>query len=264
MSELINPVRRALLERRLSLGSWIQIGHPGVAEVLARAGFDWLCVDMEHGAIGFEEMANCFRAIEAGGSVPAVRIPKNDPVWIHRSLDAGARMLIVPMIANAAEAEAAVAEAKYPPRGRRGFGYARANGHGMDFDAYRNSANEEIAVVLQIEHIDAIRELDAILDVPGVDALFIGPLDLTGSMGLTGEMEHPDVVEALRIYRNACQRRGVAAGMHIVRPSQESIRKGIGEGYTLIALGLDNVLLGEAARASIEEARKAGQPESQL
>ena len=113
-------------------------------------------------------------------------------------------------------------EAKYPPRGERGFGYSRANMHGMDFDTYIKSANDEIAMVMQIEHIDAIGHLDAILDVDGVDGLFIGPLDLSGSMGITGQMEHPKMVDALDRYRAACKKHNKSAGMHIVRPDAET------------------------------------------
>src|SRR5512137_3025198 len=112
-----NRLRSALLENRLTLGGWLQIGHPACAEIHARAGFDWVCVDLEHGAIDLATTADLFRAIEAFGCVPVARLPLNDPVWIHRVLDAGARGLIIPMVKTAQEAEAAVREAKYPPRG---------------------------------------------------------------------------------------------------------------------------------------------------
>lgn len=254
-----NPFRAALLERRLTLGAWIQIGHPAVAEVLARAGFDWVCVDFEHGIIDLETAANIFRAIDRFGCVPVARLPANDPIWIHRVLDAGARGLILPMIKTAAEAEAAVREAKYPPRGTRGFGYARANLYGADFQSAIASANDEIAMIMQIEHKDAIAQLDAILDVDGVDGLFIGPLDLSGSMGITGRLDHPQMIAALERYRAACRAHGKAAGLHIIRPTEEAIRRAIEQGYTLLALGLDNVFLDQAARAALRAAgRTAG------
>lgn len=254
-AELRKFLKRKLGQRELTFGSWIQIGHPGVAELMADAGYDWLCVDMEHGAIGFEEMTNTIRAIQAAGVVAAVRIPRNDPVWIHRCLDAGSDMLIIPMIANAEEAEAAIAETKYPPRGRRGFGYSRTNDHGAAFDDYRKVANDEIPIILQIEHISAIQELDAILDVEGVDGLFIGPLDLTGSMGYTGQMDHPEVVEALQVFRDTCRRRNCTAGIHIVHPNQDNINQTIKEGYNLIALGLDSVYLREASSQVMDLAK---------
>jgi len=249
-----NKLRKALVDRQVTLGAWMQIGHPACAEIFARAGFDWVCVDLEHGAIDLETMTDVFRTLDRFDCVPAARVPINDPVWIHRSLDAGARGLIIPMVKTAGEAESAVREAKYPPRGVRGFGYSRANMHGMDFDAYIAAANDEIAMVMQIEHKDAIANLDGILDVPGVDGLFIGPLDLSGSMGITGQMNHPDMVAALDTYRSACKTHGTSAGIHIVRPDPGNIRQALGQGYTLIALGLDNVFLDQSARACLEAA----------
>jgi len=246
-----NNLKMMLRNNQVALGGWVQIGHPATAEIMAQAGMDWICVDLEHGAIDLETLANIFRTIDAFDCTPVARLPLNDPIWIHRTLDAGARGLIIPMVNTAAEAEAAVREAKYPPRGVRGFGYSRANLHGMDFDSYINRSNDELTLVMQIEHKDAIDNLDAILEVPDVDGLFIGPLDLSGSMGLTGQMDHPQVVESLDRYRRACSAQNKPAGMHIVRPNENNVRSIIDEGYTLIALGLDNVFIAEGAQAAL-------------
>lgn len=240
-----NKFRKALLNRKLTLGAWMQIGHPAIAEIFAKAGFNWICVDLEHGAIDLETMTNIFRTIDAFDCVPVARLPLNDPVWIHRSLDAGAKGIIIPMVKTAQEAEAAISEAKYPPRGVRGFGYSRANMHGMEFDEYIRTANDEIAMVMQIEHKDAINNLEDIVNVDGVDGLFIGPLDLSGSMGITGQMEHPDMVDALEKYRKTAAEAGKSFGMHIVRPDEQNIKVNVEQGYTMIALGLDNVFLDE-------------------
>ena len=249
-----NKLRRALLDHQVTLGSWIQIGHPACAEVMARAGFDWVCVDLEHGAIDLETTADIFRGLGGFDCVPVARLPLNDPIWIHRTLDAGARGLIIPMVKTAAEAEAAVCEAKYPPRGVRGYGYSRANLYGADFEAYIASANDEIAMVMQIEHKDAIANLDAILRVEGVDGVFIGPLDLSGSMGITGRFDDPQMVGALEKYRAVCRAHNKSAGMHIVRPNEENVRGALDEGYTMLALGLDNVFMEQSARASLKAA----------
>lgn len=251
-----NKLRLALLERRLTFGAWIQIGHPACAEIFANAGFDWVCVDMEHGAINFESMTDIFRAIQAFDCVPVVRLPANDPVWIHRSLDAGARAIIIPMIKTAEETQRAVREAKYPPMGERGFGFSRANLHGAAFSEYISEANEEIAMIMQIEHKDAIPNLDAILRVKGVDGLFIGPYDLSGSMGIPGKLDHPGMLAALENFRNACNRHGKTAGMHIVHPNPENIAKSKQEGYTLIALGADVIFLRGKADESLRLARE--------
>jgi len=249
-----NKLRAALLERRVTLGAWVQIGHAASAEVLAGAGFDWVCVDLEHGATDLETTTGIFRALSGYDCVPVARLPYNDPVWIHRLLDAGACGLIIPMVNDAEQAAAAVRESKYPPLGCRGFGYSRANAHGADFDAYIATANEEIAMVMQIEHKDAIRNIDPILEVPGVDGVFIGPLDLSGSMGITGQLGHPDMVSALGKYRNACSAHKKSAGMHVVRPTVEAIRSALEDGYTMLALGLDTVFIEDGARVALKAA----------
>ena len=249
--------RDKLRDRELLLGGWMQIAHPAPAEIMARLGYDWVCVDLEHGAIDLESMTNIFRTLDAFDCTPIARLPINDPVWIHRSLDAGARGLIIPMVKSAEEAELAVSEAKYPPRGVRGFGYSRANMHGIDFEQSIQSANDQIAMIMQIEHKDAIANLDAILNVPDVDGLFIGPLDLSGSMGITGELSHPDMVAALKQYRDACASHNTPAGMHIVRPDASNIRSNIDDGYSLIALGLDNVFVHQGAAAALKAAGRS-------
>lgn len=251
-----NIFRKSLLNRELTVGAWMQIGHPAIAEILARAGFDWICVDLEHGAIDLETMTNIFRTIDAFECVPVARLPLNDPVWIHRCLDAGAKALIIPMVNTAAEAEEAIRQAKYPPRGVRGFGYSRANMHGMDFEEYIQTANEEIAMIMQIEHKDAIRNIEDIVKIPDVDGLFIGPLDLSGSMGITGQLNHPEMIAALERYRSVCEENNKSAGIHIVRPNVDNIHKAIELGYSLIALGLDNVFLDESSKAALQAAKR--------
>ncbi|HBG28848.1 MAG: hypothetical protein A2Y10_03700 [Planctomycetes bacterium GWF2_41_51] len=243
-----NKFRKALLEKKLTLGAWMQIGHPAIAEIFAGNGFDWICVDLEHGAIDIETMTNIFRTIDAFDCVPIARLPLNDPIWIHRTLDAGAKGLIIPMVNNAPEAEAAIKQAKYPPFGVRGYGYSRANLHGINFEEYIKTANDEIAMVMQIEHKDAIANLDDIVKVDGVDGLFIGPLDLSGSMGITGQMNHPDMISSLDKYRKIASNAGKAFGMHIVRPNKENVKTTIEQGYTMIALGLDNVFIDEMSK----------------
>ena len=253
-----NRLRDALVRKEVTLGAWIQIGHPVVAELLARAGFDWVCVDLEHGHIDLETMTGLFRGMSAFDCVPVARLPLNDPIWIHRVLDAGALGLIVPMVKTADEAERAVREAKYPPRGVRGYGFSRANLYGIEFQSRIATANEDIAVILQIEHKDAIPHLDAIARTPGVDGLFVGPMDLSGSMGVPGQLTHPDVVRALDTFKATCRQHQVSAGMHIVRPTDQSIRQGLAEGYTLLALGVDTLLLYEGATACLRAAGRGG------
>lgn len=251
-----NKLREALHKGKVSLGGWLQIGHPACAEIFARAGFDWICVDLEHGAIDLESMTNIFRTLDAYDCVPVARLPINDPCWIHRSLDAGAQALIIPMVKTAEDVESAIREAKYPPRGTRGFGYSRANMHGMDFEEYISTANDEIAIIMQIEHKAAIANLDAILQVDGVDGTFIGPLDLSGSMGITGQIDHPDMEAALETYLNGCSKYNIAPGFHIIQPNSDNVQKAIQKGYTMIALGVDTVFLTERAQWVMQAARE--------
>jgi len=250
-----NKLRTALINNELSLGTWLQIGHPAIAEILANVGYDWICVDMEHGTIDLESMTHVFRAIEANGSVPVVRLPKNDPIWISRSLDAGAMGLIIPMVNSVEEIEHVIRCAKYPPRGERGYGYSRANMYGMKFEEYIKSANNEIAIIAQIEHKNGIENLDAIMQVPDLDAVFIGPLDLSGSYGKTGQLDCPEMRDALKRYLDACKKHGKCAGTHIVRSDDDSVKRAIKQGYRLIALGVDGVFLDMASGSAIHTAR---------
>jgi 2-keto-3-deoxy-L-rhamnonate aldolase RhmA len=254
-----NKLRIALLKRQPFFGAWMQIGHPAIAEILGTLGFDWICVDLEHGAIDLEAMTHLFRTIDAHDTVPVTRVPANDLVWIRRSLDAGARGLIIPMINSVEEAESAVSAAKYPPRGERGFGYSRANMHGMKFEETIAEANDEIAIIAQIEHRKGIENIDAILQVPDIDGVFIGPLDLSGSYGKAGQMACPEVKHGLARYLEACQQRNRSAGIHIVRPDAKSVNKALDQGYTLIALGLDNVFLETGARQALQCVAQANQ-----
>ena len=187
-------------------------------------------MDIEHGGFDVETMTNVFRTIDAYGSASVARLPYADTIWIKRTLDAG----------------------EYPPLGERGYGYSRANLHGIDFSEYIRTANEEISLVMQIEHRDGI---DAILDVPGVDGAFIGPLDLSGSYGKTAQLDCPEMIDALSRFRQACSAHRKAAGMHIVHPARENIKAAISDGYSMIALGLDNIFLAGAARDALNQAR---------
>lgn len=238
-----------------TIGSWIQIGHPAVAEILAQQGFDWLCVDLEHGNVDLESMTNIFRSLKAFQVAPLVRLPKNDEIWIKRSLDAGAEGIIIPMVNSAEEAKLAVKLAKYPPVGSRGYGYSRANKYGSDFQRYIYGANENLVIIAQIEHFSAIDNLEEILKVPGIDGAFIGPLDLSGSYGKTGELASPEMKTAMKKYLECCKKAEITAGLHIVHPDESSILEALDAGYRFLALGLDVVFLGQTANQIVQEAQ---------
>jgi len=240
----MNKLKNALINNKVTFGTWMQIGHPAVAEVLA-SHFDWICVDLEHGIIDIESMTNLFRAIENGGSVPIVRISSNDPIWIHRVLDAGAKGLVFPMIKTCEDALVAINESKYPPIGKRSFGYSRANLYGKNFDKYVKSINDEIVIILQVEHIDTIDNLDEILSLDSFDGTFIGPYDLSGSMGFPGKFNNIEYLNILEKYLNRSNEYKKPTGLHIVRPNKDNIKESIRKGYKMIALGIDTVFLEE-------------------
>ena len=249
--------RRRLLAGQPLLGSWLQVPFAASAEILARVGFDWLAVDAEHGLMDLRDLAALLAACEARDVAGFVRLPAADDIWIRRALDAGAAGLIVPMVNSAEIARHAVAWAKYPPRGKRGFGFSRANGYGADFDAYVRRANRDICVIAQIEHVDGVREVEAILDVDGIDGALIGPYDLSGSMGLVGQPSHPKVLAAARHVLKACRERGKAPGFHVVSADPKSALPYLRQGYRFVALGMDTLFLRSGADAVLRSARAA-------
>ena len=247
-----NPVRAALLRREVCLGGWVQIGHPAVAEIFARAGFAWVAVDCEHTDMDLPQAAAVLRGLHGRGAVPFVRVRENQLLAIRQALDIGAQGVIVPLIHTAEEARAAVRAAKYPPQGERGFAFVRANNHGADFDAYVAAANEQVAVVAMIESRQGVENIEAILAVEGVDGVFVGPYDLSGSYGVPGQLEHPAVEAAQERVLAACKAAGRSAGLHLVTPTPEKIKAVRAQGYTFIALGMDTVFLAESARRVLE------------
>lgn len=250
-----NAVRKALLERRPTIGTWIQIGHPVVGEIFGNAGFDWIAVDIEHTDIDVQGFTDVARGLYGRGAEPFVRVRENDTLAIRQVLDAGARGVIVPLINNAEEARQAVAAAKYPPQGIRGFCFSRMNDYGVAFDDYVQNANGDIAVVVMIESKEAIEEIDSILAVEGVDGVFIGPYDLSGSYGIPGQTRHPLVQGGCQKVLDACKSAGKSAGLHVVIPTEDNIAKALKDGFTFIAVGVDTVFLNDASRNALQIAK---------
>ena len=246
-----NRVKKALVEKKLCVGTWIQIGHPAVAEILANVGFDWIAADCEHADIDVENFTNIARAMHGRGVAPMVRVRENDTLAIRQMLDAGAQGVIVPLVNSADEARKAVAAAKYPPQGIRGFAFCRANDWGKNFEDYANRANQQVAVVVMIESKQAVENIDEILAVDGVDGIFIGPYDMSGSYGVTGQTAHPLIQSACAKVVDACDRHGKSAGLHVVRLDEASIKKAKNDGFTFIALGVDTVFLDQEARMAL-------------
>lgn len=242
--------KKRLAQGDLLLGIVLTLPSLEMAEILSLAGFDWFFVDLEHSAMGVREVQAILQV--AGHRVPCVvRVPSLDEVWIKKVLDTGPAGIIVPMIRTAEEAERAVRFTKYPPMGTRGAGAARAQAYGADFNDYIARANDEIAVILQMEHKDSVENIEAIQRVPGIDALFVGPYDLSGSMGIVGQVHHPDLLTAISRVRLSGMGGGIPLGIYGGSP--EDVKPFIADGFRLIALGTDAVLLGSSARRLLDQ-----------
>lgn len=257
----IREIRQLLENGGSTVGTWLQLPSTDVAEIMARAGYDWVAVDMEHGSFGVAALPDIFRAIECGGAAPFARLPNADKVWIKSALEAGALGLIFPMIESRAQLDQAISLATYPGQDSwrsggdapeyRGVGFCRANGFGKNFDSYREDIAPEIFLVAQIEHIRAVENIDAILSHPRLDAIMIGPYDLSGSMNLTGQFDNPRFQAAMREIADACRRRGARMGLHIVQPDPEALKREIANGCQFVAYGIDSVFLREAAKRPV-------------
>jgi 2-keto-3-deoxy-L-rhamnonate aldolase RhmA len=255
---LARKIKDKLSSGKVSIGSWMSMAHPSIAEILAMAGYDWVVIETEHTAIDVSEVLRLIIAIEQRGSIPLVRLAWNDPIQAKAVLDSGAAGIIVPMVNTKAEAELAVKMTKYPPMGFRGVGLARAQGYGVDFDEYVNCANADTLLLLQIEHIDAVNNIEEILSVPGIDGTYIGPYDLSMSLGIPGQLNHPDVINAKNKVLEATLKKGLVAGIHCVHSdtAYTDSKLAIEQGYRFIAIGTDILFLGNSARSVYAEIQK--------
>lgn len=241
-----NPVKQMLKEGRKTAGAWLQIASPMTAEIMSRAGFDWLIIDMEHGPGDILTLISQLQAMNGSGCAPLVRAPWNDFVVVKRILDAGAYGVLFPYINTKAEAEAAVRACKYPPEGIRGTaGSPRAAGYGQNARNYLPYANDQILILVAAETADAVANLDEILSVPGVDGVFIGPMDLSTSMGHMGNPTHPEVKSTIE----TIERKTLGAGkiLSTIAGSWEQAQTRYEKGYQMIMLMADGVALGKMA-----------------
>jgi 4-hydroxy-2-oxoheptanedioate aldolase len=241
------------LEHGPLLGAWSSIGHPAVATILARSGVDWLVLDAEHGMFTHETIAACLDATQSLGMPSMVRVPANDPTAIKLILDLGPDGVVIPMVNSGPEAAEAVRSCLYPPTGRRGFGAGRGAGYGIDYPEYQATANDHLAVIVQIEHVDAVTKVDEIARTPGVTALFVGPTDLSASMGLMNQSDHPDMLAAIERVIAAGAAAGLPVGMFCSNEAQAIDR--IGRGARFVAWTNDLGLLAKAAAASVATIR---------
>jgi len=230
-----------------SIGSWITLNHPSVVEILSQFGFDWLCVDLEHSVTDYFQAQLLISTIQSKGIKAYVRVGENNDRIIKRVLDAGADGIIVPMIKNKKDALKVISSVKYPPNGTRGVGLARAQKYGFGFEKYKNSIADNIKIILQIEHIEAIKNLDEILSIKDIDGSFIGPYDLSGSMGKPGRFNDSDVIEIIKKYEEIAKKYDKYIGYHVIEPNYKLVIDKIKSGYDFIAFSLDTLFLGKIA-----------------
>jgi 2-keto-3-deoxy-L-rhamnonate aldolase RhmA len=250
-------IRTRLRRGDTLLGSWLQLPSERTARLVAGQGFDWVAVDCEHGPNDLERVAGMLCEIRSAGAAGFVRVPAAESIWIRRAMDAGADGLIVPMVQDEVQAARIVEYAKYPPLGKRGFGFCLANEFGGMFDDYARAANETHVLIAQIEHIEAVGAASRILDVEGIDGVMIGPYDLAGSMGLVGQPGHPDVLAAADRVLEACRTKGKAAGYHVVAADPAAALPFLARGYRFVALGVDSLFIRDGAARVLEAARAA-------
>jgi 4-hydroxy-2-oxoheptanedioate aldolase len=243
----VNAFKRALRERRPQIGLWSSLCNNLSAEVIAGAGFDWILLDSEHAPNELLLLISQLQALAGGTAAPVVRPAWNDTVLLKRLLDAGVQNFLIPYVQNAAEARAAVAATRYPPAGVRGVAVShRANRFGRIKD-YLQRANEEICLLLQIETRAAMQEIEAIAAIEGVDGLFIGPSDLSASLGRLGQREHPEVQAAITEAVRRIRKTGKAPG--ILTSVEAEAHHWLAEGCTVVAVGSDLGLLAKASEA---------------
>lgn len=250
----MNDIKAKLTNNELTLGSWMMVGHPAVAEILSKSGLDWVVVDLEHTTISEAEAGEALRVVDLCGTFPMVRLTSNNSDQIKRMMDAGARGIVVPNIKSPDEARAAVQATRYAPNGVRGVGLGKAQGYGASFGEYVSWQKDGPVVIVQIEDIEAVESIDSILAVPGVDGYFVGPYDLSCSMGIPGEFERPEFQDTMRRILQIGLDSGRPAGIHIVEPDLDQLRKRISEGYRIVAYSVDTRMLDSTIRQGVEAA----------
>lgn len=230
------------------IGSWLAIPSTVTADIMASSGFDFLVIDLEHAPISIETAAEMIRVIDRCGCSPLVRVPELNEAFIKCLLDSGAHGVIIPNIKTADEAARAVAACRYPPAGIRGVGMHRAHGYGSSFTEYFEAANEAIMVVAQIESGSAIEQIDDIASVEGIDAVLIGPYDLSADLGCPGDFKHPSFMAAVRQFDAVSARVQIATGMHVVEPDPAGLKASMARGHRFLVYGVDMRMLDVSAR----------------
>jgi len=223
---------------------------------MSSAGFEWLVIELEHTSIDLSTAHILISTIQAHDMKALVRVSKNEEVIIKRVLDMGADGIIVPMIKSNADAIEAINYAKYPPVGKRGVGLFRAQKYGIGFNEYKKWVNDELVIIAQIEHIDAVTNIEEIITTDGIDGIIIGPYDLSGSMGYPGEYDRKDVKEAIERVLQVCKKNNTPSGFHVIESDPAKLQERIAQGCSFLAYSLDFFFLGDSARYGMSKIKK--------
>jgi len=243
------PFIDRLADKRPLIGSLVSTSSTEVAEALSLCGFEWLFIDVEHSVLDMAAAQHIIQTVSPR-SYGVIRLPDNSAEHYKKALDTGCDAVIVPMVMSVSDAERAVGFSKYTPLGKRSVGLARAQAYGLHFDNYLKTANTKVALILQIEHKEAVEQVEKIVAVPGVDAVFIGPYDLSASMGMLGQTSAPQVLEAIGHIRRACLHAKIPWGAFCMTASQA--REEVKNGGRLIVLGADLLFMTSSAKAELE------------
>lgn len=238
----VERLKKKIKNSKFSLGGWIQSGSPFVSEVMSNTGYEWLVADLEHGNFSKDNLAECIRGILLGDSVPFVRLKNNSKSEIQDSLDSGAMGLILPNIQNENELKTSIEYSRWPPYGKRGVGFSRANLFGKLFKNYQKFSNK-IIIVAMIESVEAVNNLRSICKVKDLDAILIGPYDLSSSLNIPGKFDHRLFKYTLKKIKEICKKNKMSMGIHQVFPDHQKLQKLKKDGYTFIPYGMDVTLL---------------------
>ena len=236
-------LKASLRARRKLFAGWTSLGHPSITEIFCRAGVDFIGIDLEHSTLHQEQSQRIIAAAHAAGRACLPRVSSHNGEQIRRLLDSGADGVIVPNVSNRRQVDHLAESVKYPPAGKRSFGVSRAQGYGFDFSDYVRGWNRRSVLIVQIESIEGVEAVDSMISHPAVDGVMMGPYDLSGSLGIPGQLDHPRVARACRKVIGACKKRKVACGTQVVDPNSANVRAAFRAGYSFVVLSSDVFLL---------------------
>ena len=240
-----STLKSKLASRELVFGAWMSFSHPSIAEIFSSGDFDFLAIDMEHTTISLEQSQRIIAASQSFG-IPCLPRPvshSND--WIKPLLDSGANGIIAPLVGNLKISANLRDLIKYPPMGKRSFGVNRAHGYGKDFDSYLESWNSESVYIAQIENVEGLKNIEQILGTENLDGVMIGPYDMSGSLGVPGQTQHPLVLEAEKTIIAACVRANKSCGTQLAKFTPSNVQSAVDKGYTFIIASSDLFILND-------------------